>query len=214
MRSAPSEAALLAAVMERDEQAFVRLTSPFRSPLHIHCYRILGSLHDADDALQETMLRAWRGIDGFEPRSSLSAWLYRIATNVCLRMLEQRKRRSALAIDAHLEPYPDRLLELVPALEPGPEDTLVESEGVGLAFVTAMQLLPPKQRVAVVLRDAFGWSAREVAELLGDSVPAVTALSSAAVPGSGTTPAGTMWWARYAGAMKYGSPLFQFWSPK
>lgn len=164
---------MLVAVRDGDEQAFVRLTAPFRRPLHIHCYRILGSLHDSDDAVQETMLRAWRSIDRFKPRSSLSAWLYRIATNVCLRMLEQRNRRSNVAVDAHLEPYPERLLELVPSSDPGPEAALVESESVGLAFVTAMQLLPPKQRVAVVLRDALGWSAREVADLLDDTVPAV-----------------------------------------
>ena len=119
------------------------------------------------------MLRAWRSIDSYEPRASLDAWLYRIATNVCLRMLEQRNRRSSVAVDAHLEPYPDRLLELVPSSEPGPEAALVESESVGLAFVTAMQLLPPKQRVVVVLRDGLGWSAREVADLLDDTVPAV-----------------------------------------
>ena len=110
---------MLVAVRDGDEQAFVRLTGPFRRPLHIHCYRVLGSLHDADDAVQETMLRAWRSIDRFEPRSSLNAWLYRIATNVCLRMLEQRNRRSSVAVDAHLEPYPDRLLEQRPLVRTG-----------------------------------------------------------------------------------------------
>ena len=128
LSNAAAEVALLVAVRGGDEQAFVRLTGVFRRPLHIHCYRVLGSLHDADDAVQETMLRAWRSIDRFEPRSSLNAWLYRIATNVCLRMLEQRNRRSSVAVDAHLEPYPDRLLELVPASELGPEAALVESE--------------------------------------------------------------------------------------
>jgi RNA polymerase sigma-70 factor (ECF subfamily) len=164
---------LLAAARSGDEQAFVRLTAPYRQAVHAHCYRILGSLHDADDALQETLLRAWRGIGRFEPRAPLVAWLYRVATNVCLRMLEQRARNPAAAIDGRLEPYPDRLLEELPSQEPGPEALVEEREAIGLAFVTAMQLLPAKQRVVVVLRDVLGWSAREVAELLEDSVPAV-----------------------------------------
>src|SRR5438093_229025 len=102
---------LLAAATAGDEQAFVQLTAPLRRPLHAHCYRMLGSVHDADDALQETMLRAWRGIGRFEPRAELSSWLYRIATNVCLRMIEQRGRREELTVDAYLQPYPDVLLE-------------------------------------------------------------------------------------------------------
>jgi RNA polymerase sigma-70 factor (ECF subfamily) len=163
----------LSAAASRDEQAFVRLTAPHRPALHVYCYRLLGSLHDADDALQETMLRAWRGIESFEPRAPLAAWLYRIATNVCLRLLEQRQRRLAATVDAHLDPYPDRLLEELPSREPGPEAVVEEREAIGLAFVTAMQLLPPKQRVAVMLRDVLGWSARDAAELLGESVPAL-----------------------------------------
>lgn len=164
---------MLVAAQSGDEQAFVRLTAPHRQPLHRHCYRILGSLHDADDALQETMLRAWRSIDGFQPRAPLSSWLYRIATNVCLRVLEQRGRDLGAAVDAHLEPYPDLLLAEVASPAPGPAETVEERERIGLAFVAAMQLLPPKQRVAVVLRDVLDWSAREVADLLDDSVPAV-----------------------------------------
>jgi RNA polymerase sigma-70 factor (ECF subfamily) len=135
--------------------------------------RILGSLHDADDAVQETMLRAWRSIDRYEPRAPLRAWLLRIATNVCLRMLEQRSRREAAAVDEHLQPYPDVLLDAVPSSDPGPHAVVEEREGIGLAFVAAMQLLPPMERVAVVLRDALGWPAREVAELLDATVPAV-----------------------------------------
>ena len=131
---------LLTAATAGDEQAFVQLTAPLRRRLHAHCYRMLGSVHDADDALQETMLRAWRGIGGFEPRAELSAWLYRIATNVCLRMIEQRGRWDAAAVDAHLQPYPD---------DPEtPERETERRETIGLAFVTAMQLLPPKQRAA------------------------------------------------------------------
>jgi len=173
MSKLPAEASLLAAAQGGDEEAFVRVTGAHRRALHVHCYRMLGSLHDADDALQETMLRAWRGIDRFEPRAPLGAWLHRIATNVCLRMLDQRARRVAATVDERLEPYPDRLLESVVSPDPGPEAALEAREGIGLAFITAMQLLPPKQRVAVVLRDALGWSAQEVAELLDESVPAV-----------------------------------------
>jgi RNA polymerase sigma-70 factor (ECF subfamily) len=173
MQATASDHAVLVAAQGGDEQAFVRLTAPHRAALHRHCYRILGSLHDADDALQETMLRAWRNIERFEPRAPLSSWMYRIATNVCLRMLEQRGRGTRAAVDAHLEPYPDRLLDEVPSPAPGPEETVEERERIGLAFVTAMQLLPPKQRVTVVLRDVLDWSPREVADLLDDTVPAV-----------------------------------------
>jgi RNA polymerase sigma-70 factor (ECF subfamily) len=159
--------ALLPAAAAGDEHAFVELTSPLRRRLHTHCYRMLGSVHDADDALQETMLRAWRGIGRFEPRAELSSWLYRIATNVCLRMIEQRGRRDETSVDARLQPYPDVLLE--PAT---PELEAERRETVGLAFVAAMQLLPARQRAALVLRDVLGWSAREAADVLGVSVPA------------------------------------------
>jgi RNA polymerase sigma-70 factor (ECF subfamily) len=158
---------LLTAAAAGDEQAFVQLTAPLRRRLHAHCYRMLGSVHDADDALQETMLRAWRSIARFEPRAELSSWLYRIATNVCLRMIEQRGRREAEAIDAHLQPYPDVLLE------PETPDRVAERrETIGLAFVAAMQLLPPRQRAALILRDVLGWSARDAADVLGLSVAA------------------------------------------
>ena len=173
MEATAIDHSVLVAAQSGNEQAFVRLTAPQRQPLHRHCYRILGSLHDADDALQETLLRAWRGIDGFQPRAPLSSWLYRIATNVSLRMLEQRARDPAATVDAHLEPYPDLLLADVASPAAGPEEIVEEREQIGLAFVAAMQLLPPKQRVTVVLRDVLDWSAREVAELLDDSVPAV-----------------------------------------
>ncbi len=163
------EGRLVAAARTGDERAFVELTAPHRGALHAHCYRLLGSLHDADDALQETLLRAWRSIERFEPRSPVAAWLYRIATNVCLRMLEQRARRPALTVDAHLEPYPE---PAAPASQ-RPEAVAETQEAIGLAFVAAMQLLPPKQRVVLVLRDVLDWSAREVAEQLDDSVPAV-----------------------------------------
>jgi RNA polymerase sigma-70 factor (ECF subfamily) len=157
--------------MTVDEQDFVGLTAPHRQALHRHCYRLLGSFHDADDALQETMLRAWRGLDRFEPRAPVSAWLYRIATNVCLRLLEQRGR--ADSYDAHLQPYPERLLDDLPSPDAGPHDLVESRESIGLAFVAALQLLPPKQRAVLVLRDVLGSSARETAALLEDTVPAV-----------------------------------------
>ena len=163
---------LVASVRAGDEQAFVRLTAPHRSTLHAHCYRLLGSVCDADDALQETLLRAWRGMDRFEPRAPLAAWLHRIATNVCLRMLEQRSRTVAV-VDAHLEPYPDRLVDELPSHERSPHAVVEEREAIGLAFVAAMQLLPPKQRAVLVLRDVLDWSARDVADALGESQAAV-----------------------------------------
>jgi len=146
---------------------------PERGALHLHCYRMLGSVHDADDALQETLLRAWRSLDRFEPRAPFGAWLHRVATNVCLTMLAGRRRRPEVPVadtgeDAwnerllHLQPYPDRLL-----------DDLETRETVELAFVTAAQLLPPKQRAVLILRDVLGWPAKDVAELLGDSVNSV-----------------------------------------
>jgi RNA polymerase sigma-70 factor (ECF subfamily) len=148
-----------------DEQAFALLIEPHRQALHLHCYRMLGSLHDADDALQETMLRAWKGADRYQPRAQLSTWLHTIATNVCLTAIARRRAQPMVVSDdlEHLQPYPDRLL-----------DDLVARETVELAFITAIQLLPPKQRAVLILRDVLGWSANEVAEALGDSVAAVT----------------------------------------
>ena len=148
-----------------DERAFALLIEPHRRALHLHCYRMLGSLHDADDALQETMLRAWKGSDRYEPRAQLTTWLHTIATNVCLTAIARRRSQPAQLMEDldHLQPYPDRLL-----------DDLVARETVELAFITAIQLLPPKQRAVLILRDVLGWSAKEVAEALVDSVGAVT----------------------------------------
>jgi RNA polymerase sigma-70 factor, ECF subfamily len=164
---------MLDAVRGGDEESFVRLTAPYRPALHVHCYRLLGSLHDADDATQETMLRAWRAIERFEPRPSLKAWLYRIATNVCLRMLEQRSRRAAHEIGRDLEPYPDGPFDGVASPEPEPAAHAETRESVGLAYVAALQFLPARQRVVLVLRDVLGWSASDTADALGDSVAAV-----------------------------------------
>jgi RNA polymerase sigma-70 factor, ECF subfamily len=138
----------------------------YRVELTAYCYRMLGSV-DAEDAVQETFIRAWRAYDSFEGRSALRSWLYRIATNVCLRTIEQRGRVDAAAVDGYLQPYPEVLLE-----ERTPEAEAERRETIGLAFVTAMQLLPPRQRATLILRDVLGWSARESADLLGLSVAA------------------------------------------
>jgi RNA polymerase sigma-70 factor (ECF subfamily) len=168
--------ALLAAAVAGDEQAFRRLTDPHRRSLHLHCYRMLGSLDDADDALQETLLRAWRGLRRYEPRSPVAAWLQAIATNVCLTGISRRRRRREIPVDVawssdllHLQPYPDRLLD---ELE-GPEAAAELREGVELAFVAALQLLPPRQRAVLILRDVLGWSAKETAQTLDASTASV-----------------------------------------
>jgi RNA polymerase sigma-70 factor (TIGR02960 family) len=172
-----------------DEQAFALLIEPHKRALHLHCYRMLGSLHDADDALQETMLRAWKGSDRYEPRAQLTTWLHAIATNVCLTAIARRRARPAELTEdlEHLQPYPDRLLE-----------DLVMRETVELAFITAIQLLPPKQRAVLILRDVLGWSAKEVAGALDDSVAAVTSALQRARAGL----EGTRRQARAAGAQE------------
>jgi RNA polymerase sigma-70 factor, ECF subfamily len=162
-----------------DEHAFQELVDPYRRELQLHCYRILGSLQDAEDALQETLLAAWRGLDGFEERASLRVWLYRIATNRCLNALRGRSRRpqevlsmveppepTRMAEPMWLEPYPDVLLEGLADDEPGPEARYETREAVGLAFVAALQHLPPRQRAAVVLGDVLGFDRSEVAGML------------------------------------------------
>lgn len=174
---ARAEEVLLVAARGGDEQAFAALTAPYRRALHVHSYRMLGSFHDADDALQETLLRAWRGLDRYEPRASFQAWLYRIATNVSLTAIERRRRLDTAPsyddVAPYLQPYPDELLAELPSPDPGSEAAVEERESVGLAYLTSMQLLPPRQRAVLVLRDVLGWSAREVADTLGDSVASV-----------------------------------------
>jgi RNA polymerase sigma-70 factor (TIGR02960 family) len=171
-----------------DENAFRDLVEPHRRELQLHCYRILGSLQDAEDQVQETLLAAWRGLDRFEGRASLRAWLYRIATNRCLNALRDRGRRpqevsrmvelpepTRRAEPSWLEPYPDHLLEGLADTAPGPAARYERSEAVGLAFVAALQHLPPRQRAALVLRDVLGFDTAEVAEMLDSSGASVKA---------------------------------------
>jgi RNA polymerase sigma-70 factor, ECF subfamily len=159
-----------------DEPAFEALFERHRRELQVHCYRMLGSLHDAEDLLQETFLRAWRSRESFEGRSSVRTWLYRIATNACLDALERRRARPADVDGGYgeipwLQPYPDHLLEEVADTEAGPDSTVVAKETIELAFLAAIQHLPPTQRAVLILRDVLGWSAKDTASLLDTSVP-------------------------------------------
>ena len=229
---AEADAGLLARAQAGDGEAFGQLTEPFRRELHVHCYRMLGSAHDAEDVLQETLVAAWRGMSQFEGRSSLRAWLYRIATNQCLNALRDSKaralaaRRGAPAVPGvqgtgaaglpsalpepatddeptWLEPYPDELLAGLPDATPGPEARYEARESISLAFVAALQHLPPRQRATLVLRDALGYRAAEAADILGCSLDTVNGslkraraslsgllpgdrLSQAPLPGSAT----------------------------
>src|SRR4051794_40336631 len=168
-----------------DEKAFGSLVEPYRRELQLHCYRILGSLQDAEDLLQETLLAAWRGLDQFEGRSSLRAWLYRIATNRCLNTLRDSRRRQPDARDdlpqptriaepLWLEPYPDVMLDGIADVAPGPDARYETKEAVALAFVAGLQHLPPRQRAVLVLRDVLGFQAAEVAVMLDASEASVT----------------------------------------
>src|SRR4051794_20907659 len=185
MATSPTTA-LLGAARSGDEDAFARLIAPYRGELHAHCYRMLASVHDAEDALQEALLRAWRGLPGFEGRSSLRAWLYTIATNACLNLIARRPKRvlpmdhgpsvemrdglgRPLAETVWIEPYPDETL----GVEDGraaPEARYERRKGVELAFIAAVQHLPATQRAVLILRDVLGFSAREGAESLETSV--------------------------------------------
>jgi RNA polymerase sigma-70 factor, ECF subfamily len=162
-----------------DEEAFRELTDPYRRELQLHCYRILGSVQDAEEMLQETLLAAWRGLEAFEGRASVRAWLYRIATNRCLNALRARSRRprevqamadmpepTRRAEPLWLEPYPDVLLEDIPDRSAGPATRYEARESIELSFIVALQHLPPRQRAALVLRDVLGFRTAEVAEML------------------------------------------------
>ena len=150
-----------------DEQAFGARVEPHRRELHVHCYRLLGSFEEAEDLVQEAFLRAWRRRETYEGRSTVRAWLYRIATNACLDALDKRPRRpSASGEVAWLQPYPDELLEQLPDRREGPEDVALAKETVELAFIAAIQHLAPLPRAVLVLRDVLGCSAKETARLL------------------------------------------------
>lgn len=157
------------------EPAFAELAERHRRELHVHCYRMLASFEEAEDAVQETLLRAWRSRDSFEG-SLLRAWLYKIATNVCLDMLRRSSRRLATMHNFSevpwLQPYPDALLDEVAPSDDQPDAVIVERETIELAFLAAMQVLPPRQRAALIARDVLGWPAIETASLLETSVAA------------------------------------------
>jgi RNA polymerase sigma-70 factor (TIGR02960 family) len=172
-----------------DGEAFRELTEPYRRELQVHCYRMLGSLHDAEDVLQETLLAAWQGLGGFERRASIRTWLYRIATNRCLNALRSTSRRpvkewdipqvdppepSRLGEVVWLEPYPDALFEGAIKTPLGPEARYQQTEAISLAFVTALQLLPARQRAVLILREVLGYRANEVADMLDTTVDSVT----------------------------------------
>jgi RNA polymerase sigma-70 factor (TIGR02960 family) len=178
--------ATLARARAGDEEAFRELTEPHRRELQLHCYRILGSVQDAEDMVQETLLAAWRGLEAFEGRASVRSWLYRIATNRCLNALRARSRRPrevpALVEVAEptrrteptwLEPYPDVLLEDLPDRSPSPAARYEARESIELAFIAALQHLPPRQRAALVLRDVLGFRTAEVADILGSGEASV-----------------------------------------
>jgi RNA polymerase sigma-70 factor (TIGR02960 family) len=175
-------AELLSRARAGDGEAFQELTGPHRRELQVHCYRMLGSFQDAEDAVQETLLAAWQGIGGFtEERASLRTWLYKIATNRCLNARRAASRRPAREWDMSqfappaptprdepvwLQPFPDALLEGAVDVPPGPEARYEQTEAISLAFVTALQLLPPRQVAVLILRDVLGFRASEVADML------------------------------------------------
>ena len=178
-----TEAAVLTRARAGDEEAFRSLVEPYGRELQLHCYRILGSLQDAEDLLQETLLAAWRGLDKFERRASMRSWLYRIATNRCLNALRARARRppesqadlspTGMAEPLWLEPYPDAMLEGIADRAPGPDARYEAKEAIALAFVTGLQQLAPRQRAVLVLRDVLGFQASEVANMLETSEASV-----------------------------------------
>ena len=174
-----------------DGEAFRELTEPYRRELQVYCYRMLGSLQDAEDALQDTLLGAWQGLKGFEGRASIRTWLYRIATNRCLNARRSASRRPAKEWDiaeyeppeptrlgeiVWLEPFPDALLEGVMDVPLGPEARYEQAESITLAFVTALQVLPPRQLAVLVLRDVLGFHANEVADMLDSTIESVNSL--------------------------------------
>jgi RNA polymerase sigma-70 factor, ECF subfamily len=189
--------ALLDAARAGDDAAFQALVAPHLRALHLHSYRMLGSYHDAEEALQETLLRAWQGLGGFEGRAPLRHWLYRITTTTCLKIINRRARDPiTTTLDvAWLQPYPDALLEQLTDLDADPAVIVDRRESVALAFIAALQVLPANQRAVLILREVLGWPAQQVADLLGTSVAAVNSAlqraraAVAAGQASGTTAA-------------------------
>jgi RNA polymerase sigma-70 factor (TIGR02960 family) len=176
MSTEQSTEEIVGAAIAGDEPAFAALTERHRRELHVHCYRMLASFDEAEDAVQETFLNAWRGRAGFEGGSQFRAWLYRIATNVCLDMLRRNSRRAAgmrsLAGVPWIQPYPDLLLDQAAPSDEQPEAVAIERETISLAFLAALQVLPPRQRAALIARDVLGWPASQTAAALGTSVAA------------------------------------------
>ncbi len=182
-------AELLALAQAGDEHAFGQLVDPYRRELQVYCYRFLGSVADAEDALQDTLLSAWQHLAGFEGRASVRTWLYRVATSRCLDALRSARRRPPVTAPPAgleppeptrlgelpwLEPYPDELLAGLADSAPGPEARYESRESISLAFITALQLLPPRQRAAIILRDVLGFHASEAARILDTSEESVT----------------------------------------
>ncbi|MFZ1995347.1 MAG: RNA polymerase subunit sigma-70 [Solirubrobacteraceae bacterium] len=165
----PEERSVLRAAQAGDEQAFGRLVEPYRRALTIHSYRMLGSRHDAEDIVQETLLRAWRRLGSYEPRAPLASWLYRIATNACLDELQRRPRRPQ-----PVEPFVETQVGELAAPSYDPAARYAMREGLELGLLTAIQQLPGRQRAVLILRDVLGWSAAEVAQTLETSTAAVT----------------------------------------
>jgi len=168
--------AAVASAVAGDESAFAALVERHRRELHVHCYRMLGSFEEAEDLVQETFLRAWRNRGSFEGGPGFRAWLYRIATNACLDAIRRSKRRlpslHSFAEVPWLQPYPDRLLDELAPSEAEPHAVVVAKETIELTFLAVIQLLPPRQRATLILRDLLGWSAGETASLLDTSVAA------------------------------------------
>jgi len=176
-RSLPEAEAAAAAVRAGDEAAFGALVERYRRELHVHCYRMLGSFDEAEDMVQEAFLRAWRFRDSFAGGPHFRAWLYRIATNTCMDAHRRRSRR-VTTVDTFadlpwIQPYPDRLLDEVAPPEHEPDHVVVARETIELAFIAALQLLPPRQRAVLIARDVLGWPAAEVAAALELSLPSV-----------------------------------------
>jgi len=165
----PDRRLLLACAQAGDERAFRQLVEPYRHALEVHCYRMLGSAPDAEDVAQETLLRAWRALERFEPRVQFQTWLYRIATNACLDELERRPRRPE-----PVDPFPDRLADEAASPTYDPAARYALREGMELALLRAIQELPGRQRAVLIFRDVLGWTAPEVAEVLGSTVASVT----------------------------------------